>query len=122
VSLGDVLGRLEWHDGERPVSLAAEVHHALRTLTALFDGLAVIRDGRVQLILKRTPAGVRLLISDTATIHDHHTLAAGLRRSDAAIATATELLRLALALPHTPPTRLAPRLRRIVELGAELIA
>lgn len=120
MSLSDVLGRLDWHDGERPVSLAAEVHHALRTLTALFDGLAVVRDGRVQLVLKRSPTGVRLLISDTATPTDHRTLAAGLRRSDAAIASASELLRLALALPHTPPPLLAPRLRRIVELGADL--
>ncbi len=120
MSLGAVLDRLDWHDGESHVSLADEVRRALHILTALFDGLAVVRGGRVQLILKRSPAGIRLLIADTATAADHAALIAGLQRSDRTITSAAELLGLALALPHTPPTRLAPQLRRILELGATL--
>lgn len=120
MSLDALLDRLDWHDGERHVSLAAEVERALHVLTALFDGLAVVRGGRVQLVLQRAPAGIRLLVADTATPGDHATLLAGLRRSDRTIATAAELLGLALALPHTPPTHLRPHLRRITELGAAL--
>lgn len=120
MSLGAVLDRLDWHDGESHVSLADEVRRALHVLTALFDGLAVVRGGRVQLVLKRSPTGIRLLIAETATAADRATLIAGLQRSDRTVTDSAELLGLALALPHTPPARLAPKLRRILELGASL--
>lgn len=120
MSLEAVLARLDWRDGDDAVSLAAEVERAIHVLTALFDGLAVVRGGRVQLVAKRDPTGLRLLVADTATAGDHAAMLAGLRRSDHTLTTAAELLALALALPRTPPVLLGERLRRIIALGATL--
>jgi hypothetical protein len=122
--LADLVDRLgdAWdHDGDR-VSIADELARAFHILTAQFDDLAVVRGGRLQVVLQRGPGGARLLLAESASAADREALAAGLRRGDALLATASELLALALALPTTRPRRLGPLLRRIAELGRQLAA
>lgn len=111
--LPDLLDRLDAPDPpERLAAIADELRWSLQTLVHAFDGLAVVRDGRVQLIFKNDPGGARLLIADTATANDRATLLTGLQRHDRALAAASELLGHALGLPAAP-ARIARLIARV---------
>lgn len=92
--------------------IAEHVRASLQTLVRHFDGLAVVRDGRVQIVLKRDPTEIRLLVADTASAADREALARGLRDGDRALARAGELLGLVLAHPASAAPRVLQRLAR----------
>lgn len=117
----DHLGDEPDDDGSRPAFVAA-IERALAALTGYFDGMAVVRDGRLQLILQRAPHGNLLLVAGTATAADHAVLREKMARDDHTLAIVGELLGLTLGIPRGRLRTLPDRARRIVELGERLAA
>lgn len=99
-------------DLEGLAEIAEHVRWSLETLVRHFDGLAVVRDGQVQILLKRDPTAIHLLLADTATAADRDVLARGLRDGDRALATASQLLGLVLAHPVGATARVLEHLAR----------
>lgn len=108
-------------DGRRNDVLDA-IDRALAALLGRFEDLAVVRGGRLQVALLRTPGSAHLLIAEGASSSDRAALRARLQRDNRTLAIVAELLGLALGLPGSRPRALARRAGRIVELGAELAA
>ena len=105
--------------GSRPPFIVA-IERALAALTGYFEGMAVVRDGHLQLILQRAPSGNRVLIAETATAADHAALRERMARDDHTLAIVGELLGLVLGVPRGRLRGLPERTRRIVELGEQL--
>lgn len=122
--LDDLLERLADElepDGSRPAAVEA-IERALAVLVAYFDGLALVRGGRIQLVLERRTGGARLLVAASASAADLASAREAIERDGRRLVLAGELLGLALGLPRGGLRRLGAATDRIVELGAELSA
>lgn len=105
--------------GSRPGVVVA-IEQALAALVGCFESVAVVRGGRLQLILHRRPGEVRLLVAPSANAADRALLRRRLDHDRRLLGLVGELLALALALPRGRWWSLGERARRIVALGAEL--
>lgn len=108
-------------DGSRPEFVEA-IERGLDAILSHFAGVAVVRDGRAQIILHRTPGDVRLLLAPTVSASDCTALRERLARDDRRLSLASELLGLVVGLPRGRLRTLGSRARRIVELGQQLAA
>lgn len=122
LELEELLDRVEDEDDDSRPAVVGSIARAFKELTGCFESVAVVRGGRVQLILHRRPGEVRLLIAASANEADRAVLCRRMDRDRRILALAGEVLALALALPRGRWRALGERARRIVELGAELAA